>query len=394
MDWRFTPEQDRFRAEVKAFLASALPKSWDGDNNKDRELPEGKSWTKAFVKQLVAKGWFTMAWPKEYGGASRPIIEQVIYKEEMSYHNVSVPTLGGAGVSWVGPALMQAGTAAQKQDFLPPISRGEVYWCTGYSEPNTGSDLAALETRAVRDGDDYVVNGSKIWTSSAHLADWCWLAVRTDAKAPKHKGISVLMTDMRAPGIRVEPIHDISGGHHFNQVYFDDVRVPVRNRVAEENKGWYIIAMALDFERSGISGAATNLRRLHDMRDFLGQGVWQRLPQQRRDMLRYKLAEREIEARVGRNMCYRIGWMQSRGLMPNAETSITKLFLSESAQRISALGMEVLGLWCQLSPGSTSAPLGGIFPRRYLFDRSATIAGGTSEVQRNVIATRGLGLPR
>jgi alkylation response protein AidB-like acyl-CoA dehydrogenase len=394
MDWRFTPEQERFRAEVRSFLSSALPHDWDGNNDADRELPEGKSWTKAFVKQLVAKGWFTMAWPKEYGGQARSVIEQVIYKEEMSYHNVSVPTLGGAGVSWVGPALMQVGTLEQKREFLPPISRGEAYWCTGYSEPDTGSDLASLETRAVRDGDDYVVNGSKIWTSSAHLSDWCWLAVRTDPKAPKHKGISMLMTNMRSPGIRIDPIHDISGGHHFNQVFFDNVRVPVRNRVGEENKGWYVIAMSLDFERSGISGAATNLRRVHDLRDFLGQQGWRHVPEAQKTILKHQLAEKEIEARLGRNLCYRIGWMQSHGLMPNAETSITKLFISESAQRISAFGMAVLGLWGQMWEGSSRAPLNGTFLRRYLFDRSATIAGGTSEVQRNVIASRGLGLPR
>ncbi len=394
MDWRFTPEQDNFRAEVKAFLKRELPKDWAGYPEGDQYFSEGLAWTKSLVKKFVANGWLTMAWPKEYGGAARSVLEQVIFKEEMSYNGIPLPALGGAGVAWVGPALMQAGTPEQKKEHLPLISHGDVYWCTGYSEPNVGSDLASLETRAVRDGDDYVVNGSKIWTSSAHVSDWCWLAVRTDPSAPKHKGISLLMAEMKSPGVRVRPIEDMAGHHLFNQVYFDNVRVPVRNRVGEENKGWYVLAMALDFERSGIWGAASNLRRIADLQRFLAESEWKHVPERRRAIFRHQIAEQEIEARLGKNLCYRIGWMQSKGMIPNAETSITKVFLAESSQRLSALGMTVLGLWGHLEPESKWAPLHGRVERAYIKDRSATVGGGTSEVQKNVIAGRGLGLPR
>ena len=394
MNWLFTSEQDRFRAEVKAFLKKELPKDWDGYPEGDQYFAAGMAWTQSLVKKFVANGWFTMAWPREYGGAERSVLEQVIFKEEMSYNCIPMTAIGGAGVAWVGPALMQAGTPEQKKEHLPPISSGEKYWCTGYSEPNTGSDLASLETRAVRDGDDYIVNGSKIWTSSAHVSDWCWLAVRTDFAAPKHKGISLLMADMKSPGVRIRPIEDMAGHHLFNQVYFDDVRVPVRYRVGDENKGWYVLAMALDFERSGIWGAAGNLRRVHDLQRFLGQEEWKRVSPFRKAVLRNQLAEHDIEARIGRNLCYRIGWMQSKGMIPNAETSITKVFLNESTQRLSAVGMTILGLWGHCEPGSRWAPLQGRIERTYIKDRSATIGGGTSEVQRNVIAGRGLGLPR
>lgn len=394
MEWRFTPEQETFRTEVKAFLKKELPKDWAGYPEGDQYFSEGLAWTKSLVKKFVANGWLTMAWPKEYGGAARSVLEQVIFKEEMSYSGIPLPALGGAGVAWVGPALMQAGSPEQKKEYLPPISSGNVYWCTGYSEPNVGSDLASLETRAIRNGDDYVVNGSKIWTSSAHVSDWCWLAVRTDSAAPKHKGVSLLMADMKSPGIRVRPIEDMVGHHLFNQVYFDNVRVPIRNRVGEENKGWYVLAMALDFERSGIWGAASNLRRIDDLKFFLAQHEWKRVPEHRKAILRNQIAEQEIEARLGKNLCYRIGWMQSKGMIPNAETSITKVFLAESSQRLSALGMTILGMWGHLEPGSRWAPLQGKIERAYVKDRSATIGGGTSEVQRNVIAGRGLGLPR
>jgi alkylation response protein AidB-like acyl-CoA dehydrogenase len=269
-----------------------------------------------------------------------------------------------------------------------------VQWCQGYSEPGAGSDLASLQTKAVSDGDDYVVNGSKIWTSNAHHADWMLLLARTDQDAPKHRGITFLMMDMKAPGVSITPIINMAGIHGFNQVFFDNVRVPKRNLVGEENRGWYVGATLLDFERSGVQYSAVARRTLEDLVRFAKETKPDGTTLSRDPVVRNRLADMAIEIEVSRMIAYHIGWMQSQGHVPNKEASVCKLFSTEMQQRLAETGIRMLGLYGQLAPGSKWAPLKGRVERTFLTSHSATLASGTSEIQRNIIATRGLGLPR
>ena len=376
MRFEFTEAQRAFRGELKQFLADEL----------GGERPQRGS-DPAFSKKLADRKWIGIAWPKEYGGLGLGAVEQMIYTEEMilanaprGYHFVAERQ--------VGPSLVLHGTEAQKKEWLPRIMGAGVSFALGLSEPGAGSDLAAVSTRAVRDGDDYVVSGQKIWTSNAHESDCIWLVVRTDPVAPKHKGISCLMADLRVPGVTIRPLPDMTGEHHFNEVFFDEVRVPVDRRVGDENEGWYILAEHLDFERSGIE-------RLIDL-EYLFQAVMrharERSAEGRLDSaVRMRLAELALELEVGRLMCYRVAWMQSRGLVPNAEASSAKVFGTEWSQRMMAVAMQVFGME---GGAAEEGALAGHVQRGYLNAVSRTIAGGTSEVQRSIIATRGLGLPR
>jgi alkylation response protein AidB-like acyl-CoA dehydrogenase len=390
-----SPEESGFRSEVRAFIQENLPKNWrqgiDDDPYGDPEDPVRAGQLRAWRKELSARGWIAPHWPREYGGAGMSPVEQFIFNEEMA--EARAPNVGGFGVQMIGPTLILYGTDEQEKEHLPGITSGEVIWCQGYSEPGSGSDLASLQTRAVRDGDDYVVNGQKIWSSGAHKADWMFMLARTDPEAPKHRGISMLLMDMKTPGISVQPLVNMAGLHHFNQEYFDNVRVPVRNRVGEENRGWYVGATLLDFERSNIASSIGLRHTLDDItamiRDEAGPGPLRLSP-----AIRSELAERRIEADIARLISYRIISMQRRGEIPNYEASMNKLFRSEVSQRIAQTGMKVLGLYGNSYRGDRYAALKGKLSTAYLTTVSATIAAGTSEIQRNVIATRGLGLPR
>ena len=394
MDIRFTDEEEAFRQELQEFLRQELPDDWDPLEQRNAYSPEGFPFTREISKKLADKGWLTLAWPREYGGQARPIMEQLVYREEMSYWGAPGTDLGVGAISWVGPVLMIAGTEEQKQEHLPPITRAERYWCTLYSEPGSGSDLASLQTSAVLDGDDYVINGQKIWTSAGHIADWGWLAARTDPDAPKHRGISIFLLDMKTPGVSVRPIIDMAGGHPFNEVFFENVRVPKANLVGEENRGWYTLAVALDFERSGVGYSASARRALEALVEYARETSHNGKTLADDPIVRRKLASRHMETEVSRWLSYRVAWMQSQGLSPNAEASMSKLYGTELTQRVAQTGMEILGLAGQLSSGSKWAPLQGYIQRSYLGSVSATIAAGTSEIQRDIIARRGLGLPR
>lgn len=393
MDFRFTQEQEQFRAEIQAWLQANLPKDWPGIDREEQFDPAYWEVTKAMAKKLAARGWLTLNWPREYGGQGRSVMEQTIFQEEMMFHGVPGTTMGIGGTQWVGPTLILHGTDEQKKEHLPPIAAGDRWWCTGYSEPESGSDLASLQTRAVRQGDEYVVNGQKIWSSAAHVADWCWLAVRTDPEAPKHKGISVLLVDMKAQGVRARPIVNMAGALSFNAIFFDNARVPVRNLVGQENQGWYIVAVALDFERSGITYAAYSRKTLRLIYQFL-RGAGERGRALAHDpMVRHLLADVAIQVEIQRRFAYRVAWLQDQGKVPNLEASLAKVFGSETQQRVAQTGMRILGLLGQIGEGPL-APVQGRILRQYLSSVAATIAAGTSEIQRNIIATRGLGLPR
>lgn len=394
MDIKFTQQEEDFRQEIRDFLQNMLPEDWDSLGQSGKSAEEQHTFTRQMTGALADKGWLTLAWPEEYGGQGRSIMEQVIYNEEMSYKNVPGTELGTGAISWVGPVLMIAGTEEQKSEHLPPIARGERLWCTLYSEPGSGSDLASLQTLATRDGDDYVINGQKIWTSSAHVADWGWLAARTNPDAPKHRGISIFMLDMKSPGITVRPIENMAGGRDFNEVYFDDVRVPSGNLVGQEDRGWYTLAVALDFERSGVGYSAGARRTLDALVKYVKQTERNGEPLSKNQNVRRKLAQRYTETEVSRWLAYKVAWMQSQGKVPNAEASMSKMYGTELTQRVARTGMEILGMAGQISQGSKWAPLEGHIQQMYLSSVSSTIAAGTSEIQRNIVAQRGLGLPR
>jgi alkylation response protein AidB-like acyl-CoA dehydrogenase len=392
MDFRDSHEDAAFRQEVREFLKTELRDEWkarpdEGEEDVGVLYERRRPWRDKVGK----RGWTAPAWPKEYGGAGMTVIQQFIMNEEFAEARAPARDLFGIGM--VGPTLIVHGNEEQKKEHLPRILSAEVRWCQGYSEPEAGSDLASLRTRAVRDGDDYVLNGQKIWTSMAQHADWMFILARTDPDAPKHRGISYFLADMKAPGIDVRPLVDLSGRHMFNEVFLENVRVPARNRVGEENRGWYIGATTLDFERSNI-GAAVGLRLIvEDMVKQLQERTKKGLcTAARQRTLRYELADRFVEAHVGKMLSFRVVTMQARGLIPNYEASLVKTFVSELNQRIFNTGVKVLGLHGMLR--SDNAPDGGRYPRGYMEAVGSTIAGGTSEIQRNIIATRGLGLPR
>jgi alkylation response protein AidB-like acyl-CoA dehydrogenase len=388
MNFHDSPQEAAFRGEVRDFIAANLPAGY-GTPAWDVSDAEETAFSDRWRGALAERSWIAPHWPREYGGAGLSTTEQFVFNEEMARHRA--PTgIGGSGVQMLGPTLILYGSDEQKQRFLPPIARGESAWCQGYSEPGSGSDLASLQTRAVRDGDDFVINGQKIWTSRAHKSDWMFMLARTDPDAPKHRGISMFLLDMKTPGITVQPLVDMSGDHYFNQVFFDNVRVPAHQMVGEENRGWYTGATLLDFERSNI-GQAIEMR---NGVDDLVQIVRQEQSVNTSASVRYELAERALEAEVCRLFSYRIVTIQKAGGVPNYEASMNKVFRSEAHQRLAATGIKVMGLYGGLKAGSKYAPLRGLLAYRYLNSVASTIRAGTSEIQRNIIAQRGLGLPR
>ncbi len=355
----------------------------------DRKSPDpvAQAAARDWHAALFDRGWVAPHWPREYGGGGLTPIEQFVLNEEMA--RAGVPAVGGSGVGMLGPTLIVHGSDAQREKYLPPILAGDVTWAQGYSEPGAGSDLAGLQTKATRDGDDFVLDGQKIWTSGAHTADSLFALVRTDPDAPKHRGISfLLIDDIRTPGISVRPLIDMGGRHYFNEVFFDSVRVPAGNIVGEENRGWYVGMTLLDFERSNIGGAVGARRTLGRLLNMIEEAPVLR-EQLHSPSLRHELAERYIETEVMYQFSLRVISIHNRGQVPNDEASISKLFSSELSQRLADTAMRVLGL-----RGSLLETEKGSFGRHYLGMVPATIRGGTSEVQRNVIATRGLGLPR
>ena len=410
-----TPEEAAFRAEVREFLRKELPAELrrapsdilQGElagggievNGKLEPRPGGVGFRPLsggeaeWRRKLTERGWVAPSWPKEYGGAGLTLTEQLILNEEFAEAGAPQMT-GDMGISMVGPTLILFGSEEQKAEHLPKILRGETLWCQGFSEPGSGSDLASLQTRAVRDGDDYIINGQKIWTSGAHLADWCILLARTDTEAPKHKGISYFLLDMKTPGITVQPLIDMMDNHGFNEMFFENVRIPKNCLLGQENQGWYMAATTLDFERSSIGGAVGGRRMLEEIVGFAretkrnGKRLIDEVP------VRVRLADAALEVEIGQLLSYRVASMQSRGLVPNYESSIAKLFNTDMQLRLAKAGMEIMGLYGQLEPQSKYVPLRGKFERQYLWQTGMSVGGGTPEIQRNIIAMRGLGLPR
>ena len=388
MDFRFTPEQEAFRKEIRDFLALEMPPDWCGRNFTWMNDEEWRV-AREFDRKLAEKGWLTLAWPREHGGAARSFIDQLVFQEEMGYAHAPNGGASGHGPVFVGPTIMHYGDDEQKRRFLPPISTGEEIWCQGFTEPIAGSDLAALETSAVRDGDDYRLDGMKHLVGQGSRADCCIVATRTDSEAPKHKGVSMFLMDMRAPGVRVEEMPTLPKYGAQWRIFMEDVRVPKTLLVGEENRGFYQMMTTMDFERNRIAHAAEVHRVVDDLWRYAKESG--RLADA---ISRHKIVERKIEARTAILLNYRIAWLYEQGQLPNQEASMGKLVTEELRRRTAATAMEVMGLHGLLDLAERRAPLGGRLSHYYLAMVSSTIVGGSAEIQRNVIATRGLGLPR
>ena len=390
MEFKFTEQDEEFRKELRAFMKAELPDSWEGAGR----YPEEDDWDLNIVirKKMAEKGWLTMHWPEEYGGQAASPVKSAIYNEEIAY--MRAPGRDIFGVRMLGPTLMIHGSEEQKKTHLPSVANGDIQWCQGYSEPESGSDLASLSTRAVRDGDEFVINGGKVWTTMAHRADWIMLLTRTDPDAPKHRGISFVLVDMKSPGVPVRPIINMAGGHEFNQVTFDAVRVPRANVVGAEDRGWYVAVTLLDFERSGIDYSAAARRMLDDIREFATETKRNGQPLIEIPWVRSLMADRYIDCEVARLMAYNVAYMQSQDLIPTKEASMSKVFGSETVQRVTEASLDILGQYGTLGREDKWAPLKGRVQEHWMNAFAGTIAAGTSEVQRNIIAGRGLGLPR
>ncbi len=387
MEFRFSEKALAFEGEVRAFLAA----EWGTETRRQvAAAPDSYEIERGFRRKLAERGWLTMSWPREYGGAERSYEEQYLFQEALNYVGAPHATVA---VQQVGPTLMSYGSADQKAAFLPRIVRGEIEFALGYTEPDAGTDLASLQLRAVRDGDDYVLNGIKRFTSGAHRAEYVWLAARTDPEAPKHRGISMFLVDLATPGITVRPIWTMSG-LRTNEVYWEDVRVPADALVGEENRGWYYAAHALDFERVSIF-TVSGVRAVFDalVRWARTAGPEGAHPIERAGVAR-TLADFKVQLEVLQMLAYRNLGMINRGEHPNHEASLVKVFSTELMQRLLHAGTKLLGPYGQLTPQSARAPLDGRIEQGYLAAVMPTFGAGSNEVMRTIIATRGFGLPR
>ncbi len=392
MDFSWSEEDRRFRQEIHDYIASLLPPDWSQKADFIEEEDAGQEFEKFFARKLGEKHWLAVGWPKEYGGMGWTPIQQLIFMEEL--HSLRAPrSFIAPGIFQVGPILLVHGTDEQKEQFVRPTGRGELRWCTLFSEPGAGSDLASLKIKAEDKGDYFLLNGQKIWTTRGHKAEHGILLARTDETAPKHKGISLFVVDMNWPGVKIQPIINLANVHSFNAVFFDNVKVPRSRLVGKQNMGWYVVSTFLNMERSGIKFHAPAAYMFNEILDFVKQpeatGFCGDTP-----VMRHRIADMAIQMQVSRLLCYRVAWLQTIGAPPRYEASLSKLFSTELTQRVTELGMEVLGLHSQLTPQSYRRLLNGKIERRHLIARQETLGGGTSEVQRNIIAQSGLGLPR
>ena len=384
----YTEEQEALRDELRAYYDQLL-----NDDLRDalhKEMGCGPV-TRQVVKQMAADGWLGIGWPKEYGGQGRSQLEQFIFFDESMRSGAPVPMLT---INTVGPTIMEFGTDEQKAEFLPRILAGDLHFCIGYSEPEAGTDLAALKTKAVLDGDEYIVNGQKMWTSLASDADYCWLAVRTDPDAPKHKGISMIIVDMKSPGITVDPLHLLST-HDINATYYDDVRVPAKNLVGGVNNGWHLIVNQLNHERVTLCSSGLLEQSYMEVRKWAQETTdssGTRMVDH--EWVQLNLARVHAGLEFLKLINWKVAWTATEGSLDVADASTIKVFGTEFYLEAFRLLMEVLGPRAYLERNSVGSVLKGRLEMNYRSLLILTFGGGTNEIQRDLIGMFGLGLPR
>jgi len=383
MDFGFTEEQNKFRQEVRNFLEEEIKKGyWE---------PACDAWIQGFdpefTKRVARRGWIGLTWPKEYGGQGLSYIDRLILTEEMLRYGAP------AACHWfadrqIGGSIVTYGTDEQKRELLPEIISGEAYIGLGMSETEAGCDLASLQTRATEDGDDYIINGQKTWTSGGSFVNYFYLLARTDPEAPKHRGISEFIIPADLPGINRIPMVDITGTEAWNDVFFDGVRVPKKCLIGEKNRGFLQALQQLDYERSGMERLMGNYPLFDAIVQFTKENKLSQEP-----VIRNKLAQLRIEFEVGRLLIYRVALVMDEGRAPNREAAMSKAYSTAFEQRLAKAAMEVLGPYGQLVSDSKLAPIRGLAVHSYLASKGYSLQAGTSEILKNILATRGLGLP-
>lgn len=387
MEFDFTKEEERLIAEIRSFMKQEVTPEVQAETLKSVGIcggPEGRK----FIKKFGAKGWLAANYPPAYGGLGASEMIAYLIRDEMAYagapHNL-------VGAYMAGPTILRIGSEEMKKQFLPPIARGEVEFALGYTEPQAGSDIVALNLRAEQKGDFFILNGQKTFNTHCHVAEYHWLGVRTDFDVPKHKGMSLLIVDLQSPGITIRPMITM-GNWRVNEVFYDDVKVPIKNLVAEKNRGFYYLMEALDFERMIPPGY---FRRFYEkLIDYIKETTIDGRPLSKESWVRQKVANLANELEIAKLLYFNLAYMLDKKKIPNYQSAMEKLFVSELSQHIANTGMEILGLYGQLKKDSKWAPLDGLIEHLYRWTVVETIYAGTSEIMRNIIAQRGLGLPR
>lgn len=388
MDFAFTPEQESFRQEVRGFLEAEI------SQGTFQPICDGwiQGYSPEFTKKMADRGWIGLTWPKEYGGQGRSNIDRLILTEELLRYGAP------AACHWfadrqIGRSIIAYGTEEQKQEFLPLILKGEAYIGLGMSEPQSGSDLASLQTKATEDGDDYIIDGQKMWTSCAMVMNYIYIVARTDPDALKHRGISEFILPTDLPGITITPTIDITGSTAWAEVFFDGVRIPRGSLIGEKNRGFYQVVNQLDYERSGLERLMGNYPLFEAIIQFVKETERDGKPLSKQTLIRQKLAQLQTEFEIGRLLIYRVVMVMEEGRVPNIEAAMAKAYCTNFEQRLAKVAMEILGLYGQLWADSKWAPMLGMAPHSYLGSTGYSLQAGTTEVLRNVIAQRGLGLP-
>ncbi len=397
MDFQFSERETAFREEIREFVRENLPRDHIGFTCVDEHSDEEWAFSMTISKKLAEKGWLCMHWPEEYGGRNASLWERAVYAEETGYWGIPGTWMGVSGSGWVGPALMIFGTQDQKKKYLPAISAGheDGIWCTGYSEPDAGSDFSNIETRADQKGDHYIINGQKVWNSAGHRARWCWLAVRTDPDAARHKGISIILVDMKSVGVTVRPIPNFIGIKYFNEIFFDNVKVPVENLVGKENNGWNIVMTALAFERGiAVFNAVGYCRRILD------ELVWytRETGMIKKSEIRQRLADISIDIEAFKLLSYESIWKMDKGMDVIYEPSRDKAFSDTVQERLSVIGTQITGAYSQIKSldekNRRLVKVKGVIEHLYWLTPGTANAGGTTDTMRNIVGQIGLGLPR
>src|ERR1700722_14488177 len=394
MDFKYSEEDEAFRAEFRSWLESNVPRDWRDDGElADPDTKSEFERRRAWHRKLYDAGWMCIHWPTEFGGRGATMMQQFIYHQELDRAKAP-PVVNFQGIARVGPTLMQWGTPEQKAHFIPKIPSAEEIWCQGLSEPNHGSDLAAVETRAIDNGDHFLVNGSKVWTSNAHHANFSTLLCRTDTTAPKHRGLSYLLVDLKSPGVTIRPLVQITGESGFNQVFFDDVAVPKSNLVGKWNQGWLVAITNMIFERTIHGGRTDMMVEVRQLGDLAKQLQRNGRPAFEDGYVRGRIASFACEAEGLKYTSLRQLTRQLRGLPPGPEGSVMKLGTTDLNLRMQKFAMELLGPYSQFEYRAAGAIDHGKWSHRMLAARRGTIAAGTNEIQHNIIGERVLGLPK